>query len=168
MYVCKRKSRRDQDTNRLQDIVISVKKSLSVGRGKDFGCRCMFKVMYTLRLSCVHEGFRVRNKESQEVALTLQDKCIALGDGRTVCLCVHMCVCLCKGERYPDTSAVQKTTWQTDCICTRKGTCTSNRQDTVNDEGEDEKRKKLTGRPRGQYIRTDIWRIHAFVCVSGV
>jgi len=37
VYVCKRKSRRDQDTNRLHDIVISVKTFVW---GKDFGCRC--------------------------------------------------------------------------------------------------------------------------------
>ena len=157
MYVCKRKSRRDQDTNRLQDIVISVKKSLSVGRGKDFGCRCDVQgYVHSKTELGVHEGFRVRNKESQEVALTLQDKCIALGDGRTVCLCVHMCVCLCKGERYPDTSGCSKDYLGkrcVDCICTRKGTCTSNRQDTVNDEGEDEEEKETDRQTQGSVYK---------------
>ena len=144
VYVCKRKSRRDQDTNRLHDIVISVK---FVWGGKTLDVAVTFKVMYTIYKTelGVHEGLRVRNKESKEVALTLYDKCIALGDCMTVRLCVCVCVCLRKGKRYPDTSGCSKDyldKWCVDCKCMCKGACTSNRQDTVNDEGEHEEEKE--------------------------
>lgn len=89
--VCKRKSRRDQDTNRLHDIVISVK-TFVWGR-KTLDVTVMFKVMYTICKTelGVHGGLGVRNKESQEVALRLYDECIALGD----CMTVRLYVCVC-------------------------------------------------------------------------
>lgn len=76
----------------------------------------MFKVMYTIYKTelGVHEGLRVRNKESKEVALTLYDKCIALGDCMTVRLCVCVSVCVCVYVREKDIRTplgVQKTTW---------------------------------------------------------
>lgn len=91
VYVCKRKSRRDQDTNRLHDIVISVK-TFVWGR-KTLDVTVMFKVMYTICKTelGVHGGLGVRNKESQEVALRLYNECIALGD----CMTVRLCVCVC-------------------------------------------------------------------------